>query len=282
MQLWVTEEDNQGIRTSFAIDSVLFRAQSEFQTIEVVQSKPYGRMLLLDGLVMITERDEFVYHEMISHIPVCLHRNPRHVVVVGGGDGGTVRELLKHDVIESVMLCEIDGMVIDCCKSYFPELASSLKDPRVQVRVGDGVSYIAENRERIDLVIVDSSDPIGPGVGLFSADFYKNVAAALRPGGVMAAQTESPWHAPDVLKTIFCNMNSAFSNVLPYVGSIPTYPKGFWSWGLASNEPVDPARFDRARFDKVKGSLGYLNDAVFLGAFALPNFFGRLVSSKGT
>jgi spermidine synthase len=280
LNLWVTEQEEHLIRTGWSVTEVLFSGKSEFQTVDVVETNAYGTMLLLDGLVMITDEDEFIYHEMISHIPVCLHPKPKRVVVIGGGDGGTVRELLKHNEVEEVILCEIDEMVINASKKFFPQVANCLNagvDPRVKVKVGDGIAFMKELKQEVDLILVDSTDPIGPGEGLFSRDFYRDVSAALRPGGLMAAQSESPWFSKEALSRIHRNISGGFSHIRSYVAPIPTYPRGSWSWTIASQNKIDPTAFDRSRFQKVEGSLRYLSEDLMTGAFALPKFFSKKI-----
>ena len=275
MNLWFTEQEADHIRTGWAVTKVLFNGKSEFQTVDVVETKAYGTMLLLDGLVMITDADEFIYHEMISHIPVCHHKDPKRVVVIGGGDGGTVRELLKHKEIEEIILCEIDEMVINASHKFFPQVAGCLfeNNPRVKVKVGDGVAFMKELKNEVDVILVDSTDPIGPGEGLFSREFYRDVAAALKPGGIMAAQSESPWFTEEALGRIHRNISGGFKHRKSYVAPIPTYPRGSWSWTMASQEPINPAKFDTARFDRVANGLKYLSKDLMTGAFALPKFY---------
>jgi spermidine synthase len=281
MDIWVTEQESDLVRTGWSVTEVLFSQQSEFQTVEVVETKAYGTMLLLDGLVMITDVDEFVYHEMISHIPVCHHRHPKRVVVIGGGDGGTVRELLKHPEIEEIILCEIDGLVIDASRRFFPQVAGCLFEgnPRVKVRVGDGVAFMKELKGEIDVILIDSTDPIGPGEGLFSREFYSDVAKALKPGGVMAAQSESPWFTKEALGRIHRNIAGGFKHQKSYIATIPTYPRGSWSWTMASQEPIVPAKFDVARFSRVEPGLQYLSHDLMTGAFALPKFYKNKIES---
>lgn len=273
MQLWFTEEENEAVRLGFRIENVVYRGKSEFQSIEIIETAAYGNMLLLDGCVMTTDHDEFVYHESIAHIPICLHQDPKHVLVIGGGDGGTIRELLRHDCVEKAVLCEIDGLVVDVCKKYFPKIAGKLDDPRCEVRIGDGVGYVKEHENAFDIIIIDSTDPVGPGEGLFTGEFYKSVARALKPGGVMVAQSESPWYPKEFLTRIQKNIRSGFSHSAPYVGSIPTYPRGLWSWTMASEQPIKPAQFNRERFGKVAGEMQYLTPERAVGAFDLPPFF---------
>lgn len=274
MNLWYTEENQEMIRYGYKTKAVLFNEKSEYQVVEVIETEAYGKMMLLDGLVMITDVDEFVYHEMISHIPVCLHGNPKRVVVIGGGDGGTVRELLKHDCIEHITLCEIDDVVIKAARECFPDVSSGFDDKRVTVKVGDGIAYMKDHSAgELDLVIVDSTDPIGPGEGLFSKEFYRSVAKSLKKDGLMAAQSESPWYDKSILQRIKNNVAAGFSDIHNYMGAVPTYPRGFWSWTIAGNRPIVPAEYNRARFAKVKAGLQYLNDDMMTGVFALPNFY---------
>jgi len=273
VELWYTEHDPEGIRVSYQTKEVLFSDSSEFQKVSVVETLAYGRMLLLDDLVMITDQDEFVYHEMIAHVPALLHPNPKRVVVIGGGDGGTVRELLRHPEIQEITLCEIDGLVVESCRKYFPSVASGLDDPRVTVKIGDGVAYMRDHEPgSLDLVLVDSTDPIGPGEGLFSREFYRNVARALKQDGLMACQSESPWFRSSFLERIQNNVAGGFPYRAPYLGCVPTYPRGWWSWTLAGQTPIDPSKFSRSRLDSFASELSYLNAELLPAAFILPNF----------
>lgn len=274
MELWFTERDPEGlIQTGWQTEDVLFTGKSEFQSVEVIKTTAYGNMLVLDGCVMCTDEDEFVYHEMIAHVPALLHKNPKSAVVIGGGDGGTVRELLKHKSIEKIVLCEIDAMVVDACRKFFPDVACGLDDKRVEVRIGDGVAYMKEQNQAFDIAIIDSTDPVGVGEGLFSPDFYRSVARSLRPGGVMVAQSESPWMKRESLERIHRNILGGFKHKKTYVGAIPTYPRGLWSWTMAAQEPINPASFDKERFSSIESGLKYLSKEKMVSVFDLPPFF---------
>ncbi len=281
MELWYYEDYEDGVKLGLAAKEVLFRGQSDFQTVDVIETEAYGRMLLLDGLVMTTDQDEFVYHELISHIPALNHKKPERVVVIGGGDGGTVRELLKHPEIKEIVLCEIDGMVVEVCEKYFPAIAGGIRDPRVKLNIGDGIAYMKDHAPgTLDLVVVDSTDPIGPGEGLFSSAFYRSVAAALKPDGLMVCQSEGLWHPAPVLQRIQKNVSAGFQHIYPYIASIPTYPKGTWSWTMASKQPIDVKQFDKARLKKIEATnLKYLNEDLMTGVFAIPNFFKAKLKS---
>ena len=200
MSLWFTENDFEEIQYGYAIKDILYSGRSEFQDLKVYETKAYGRMLVLDDFVMLTESDEFVYHEMISHIPMAYSQNPKKVLVVGGGDGGTVRELAKYKDLEKIVLCEIDKKVVDVSREFFPGLTSALDDPRVEIVYKDAVEFIKSSKAHWDIILIDSTDPIGPGEGLFTGSFYKSVKEALTPNGIMVAQTESPWAKAEMLR----------------------------------------------------------------------------------
>ena len=273
MSEWFYEDEDNQLRCGYAIRGELAHVKSAFQDIKVVDSLAYGKILLIDDIVMITEHDEFVYREMIAHIPLCNHAAPRDVLVIGGGDGGVVREVVRHAEVRKVTLCEIDGAVIEVCQQHFPQLTQGLQDERVKVEVADGREFLANSApDSYDVVIVDSTDPVGPGLCLFTTEFYASVARALRVGGVMSAQTESPWARREMLCRINSNIGSAFAQVRPYIGTVPTYPRGLWSWTLASNAPLDPSSYIQPRFQAVAPHLRYLTEELLVSAFHLPRF----------
>ena len=274
MSDWIYEDEDGKLRYGYAVSAELAHVKSEFQDIKVVDSLAYGKILLIDDVVMITEKDEFVYREMISHVPLCHHTKPRDVLVIGGGDGGVVREIVRYAEVEAVTMCEIDGAVVEVCQQHFPDLTHGLQDERVQVKTADGLKFLADHApESYDVVIVDSTDPVGPGLCLFTPEFYASVASALRADGVMAAQTESPWAKPELLRRIDGNIKSAFQHVHPYIGTVPTYPRSLWSWTLAANRTLVPASFARQRFANVAPHLRYLTADLMTSAFHLPRFY---------
>jgi spermidine synthase len=269
---WHTEQGFGAVRLGLRVSSLLHEEQSEYQKISVCESEFFGRILFLDDLIMLTERDEFVYHEMITHVPLCGIKNPRRVLVIGGGDCGCLREILKHESVERAVLCEIDERVTGVCREFFPWVRDVVGDPRVELAFADGVAHVKEHPQEYDLVIVDSTDPIGPAVNLFRREFYASVARCLKPGGVMVAQTESPFYSPKVLGRIKTELAEAFRWVEFYLGFIPTYPSGCWSWAHASNDRAHDAYFDEARAERLARSCRYYNPAIHRAAFALPNF----------
>ncbi len=279
MSDWLYEEEDGQLRYGYALGAKLAHVKSSFQDIKVVTSLAYGKILLLDDIVMITERDEFVYREMIAHVPLCNHPSPRDVLVIGGGDGGVVREVVRYPEINTVTLCEIDGAVLEVCQQHFPALTEGLQDERVKIEIADGLQFLARCAPAsYDVVIVDSTDPVGPGLCLFTPEFYRTAARALRPDGLMVAQTESPWARPELLQRINHSLKTAFVHVHPYLATVPTYPRALWSWTLASHATLAPANFVRERFQTVSPRLRYLTAELMTSSFHLPRFFADLLA----
>ncbi len=279
LDVWFTEkhEDKQGI--SLKVKGILYSGQSEFQKIDVIDTEAYGKTLLLDGLVMTTEKDEFFYHEMISHIPLLAHPNPEKVLIIGGGDGGTVREVLRHPSVKEIVLCEIDGAVIDVSKQYLPSIACCLDDPKVKIHLEDAVKYIKDKKNCFDVVLIDSTDPLGPGVGLFTEEFYTNARDSLMENGVMAAQTESPIACQKEFKLINSLLNKVFSVVKPYFAPVPTYPGSYWSWTFCSGGG-QPGICDDNLAAKLEKSTKYFNREIYSAVFAVPNYVKQLMASE--
>lgn len=257
---------------------VLFSEQSEFQKVEIIDTNStLGKILTLDGLMMTTEGDEQFYHEMIAHIPMMNHKCPKSVLVIGGGDGGTVREVLKHDTVEHVVLCEIDGMVIDACKKYLPKIAGKLSDPKVEIRVEDAIEYIKTKENEFDIVLIDSTDPMGPGEGLFTEEFYTNVKKSLKKGGIVCAQSESPVVNKEEIKKMYTLLKKVFPITSTFTSPIPTYPGGYWAWAFCS-EGVEPLSYlDEKRCEEITKTSKIYNKEYHLARFALPNFLKNLL-----
>ena len=274
---WFIEEyKGQVGALSFRVDELLFEGKSPYQDIKVVYNPFFGNIMLLDDLVMLTEKDEFFYHDMLVHVPMVSASNPEQVLIIGGGDGCSVREALKHISVKRVVLCEIDEMVINVAREYFPGLASMLNDQRVEIRVGDGIEYTKSLQSEFDCILIDSTDPIGPAVGLFTIEFYANVRDALREGGVMGAQMESPAWRLEEVADIRSNIEKAFGNAHLYLCPIPCYPSGLWSFTLSFKaQGKDPLVFDMERANAVAGDCTYYNPEVHKAAFALPNFIRK-------
>ncbi|RKD75908.1 spermidine synthase /spermine synthase [Sinobaca qinghaiensis] len=269
MGLWFTEKQTNHFGITFDIEKTLHSEKTEFQQLDMVQTKEFGRMLLLDDMVMTTESDEFVYHEMIVHVPLFTHPDPKHVLVVGGGDGGAIREILKHPSVEKATLVEIDGKVIEYSKQYLPTIAGSLDDPRVEVKVADGFLHIAESEQAYDIIMVDSTEPVGPAVKLFEKGFYEGISRALKEDGILVAQTDNPWFQHDLLKTVYGDVSSIFPVSRVYTANIPTYPSGLWTFTMGSKKH-DPLSVPEDRFHDIDTK--YYTRELHQASFALPRF----------
>lgn len=231
--------------------------------------------------MMVTERDEFFYHEMIVHIPMLTHKNPKNILVIGGGDGGTVRELLKHKSVEHIDMVEIDGLVVEASKKFFPTVSSELNNPKVNVLIQDAVEFIKDKEDIYDIVLIDSTDPIGPGEGLFNEKFYNNVKRALKKGGIVTPQTEGPFAQSENMKKTYHLLRKVFKNVAPYCGPMPTYPGGYWSWGFCSDDveiPFDCTKIDEKRAQEIEKTCKIYNRMLHCAAFMVPNFVKELAN----
>lgn len=268
---WITEEQSKHLKLSAEIDSIMYDGASEFQSIQVAHSLEYGNMLILDGVFQTSEREEFIYHEMISHVPLFLHPNPKKVLIIGGGDGGAARECVRHDVVEEVTMVEIDGKVVELSKEYFPTIADAMirQDPKLTVKIGDGIAHIGEKEDYYDVVIVDCSDPIGPGEGLFTEEFYKNTYRALKADGLFVQQTESPIMHQPLVEEVNHYIGKHFPITRVYTAYIPLYPTGMHCFTIGS-KVYDPLEWDPNREQNFRTK--YYNYGIQKGAFMLPNF----------
>lgn len=246
--------------------------KAEFQRIDVFESKEFGRFLTLDGFMMLTEKDEFIYHEMIVHVPMAVHPNPRKILVIGAGDGGVVRELMRYDEIERVDLVEIDPLVVEVCQKYLPQTACCLNDERVHIYYQDGLKFVRTCQSEYDVIIVDSTDPFGPGEGLFTKEFYGNCYKALKEDGIMVNQHESPFYDDDAVacQRAHKRIVESFPISRVYQAHIPTYPSGHWLFGFASKKyhpikDLNPVKWDVRGFHT-----RYYNTRLHVGAFKLP------------
>ncbi|HAN31905.1 MAG TPA: hypothetical protein DCQ06_09940 [Myxococcales bacterium] len=250
--------------------------RSEFQQIDVFEAKDWGTVLCLGGVTNVTDRDESAYHEMIAHVPLLSHPNPRRVLIIGGGDGGTLTEVLRHPEVEEAVLVDIDPQVIRCAKTYFPDLARAFDDPRAQVIVGDGVDYVRRSAAQgavFDVVLIDSTDPVDAAVELFSEAFYRDCAQLLGAQGVLVAQSDSPTFYIDRVRAVHSKLSQVFASVDLYLGQVAAYPSGTWSYCAATQGPSLPSvRVDIDRVAGVEPCLRYLNRDVLRACFALPTY----------
>ncbi len=271
----------EGFGIAIEKDENLYHKTSPYQVVDVFHSRAFGNILTLDGLMMVTEKDEFFYHEMIAHIPLITHKNPKTVLVIGGGDGGTVREILKHESVERVDLVEIDELVIEASKKYFPKVALELDNPKVRVLVEDAIDFIKDKKNVYDVILIDSTDPIGPGVGLFNENFYNNVKKALKKGGIVVPQTEGPFAQSENMKKTYQLLRKVFKIVAPYTGPMPTYPGGYWSWGFCSEDIEVPTikTIDIKRARKIEKTCKLYNLELHEAVFKVPNFVKELTNA---
>ncbi|HNU92342.1 MAG TPA: polyamine aminopropyltransferase [Spirochaetota bacterium] len=278
-ELWFEEilEKENGHTFKIKIDNLIERVDSKFQRIEVYETVPFGRMLVIDGVIMCTEWDEYAYHEMIAHVPMFTHRNPENVLVIGGGDGGTIREVLRHPEARRVDICEIDGEVVRLSKKHLPTMSSSFDDPRVRLYTEDGAKYMKEHPSTYDVIIVDSSDPIGPAVVLFSEGFYVDMKNALRDDGIIATQCESFFYHSDIVERITGYAKKHFAVPGYYYTVVPTYPSGIIGFCFASKKYHYKKDFRPERVSPMQGQLKYYTPEVHGAAFTLPAFIGNRI-----
>lgn len=260
---------------SLEVEEILFEGRSLFQDVIVFKSKSYGNVLALDGVIQVTERDEFSYQEMLSHLPLCAHPDPKKVLVIGGGDGGCLREVAKHKGVEEIWICEIDQMVIDVSKKYLPQLAKGFDDKRVKVFVEDGCKFLEKYKNEFDVIIVDSSDPIGPAEVLFEKPFYVNMKNALKEGGIVSTQAECMWLHLDIIKKLIKESREIYPVVEYAYTTMPTYPSGQIGFCICSkrNETSSIPKRELQTDD-----LKYYNKEIHKAAFVLPEFVRKELS----
>lgn len=279
MQLWFTERHTPHVKFSIKVDRQLYTGNSEFQRIDVFDSKEFGRFLTLDGYMMLTERDEFIYHEMIVHVPMAVHPNPENILVIGAGDGGVIRELVRYNSVKHIDLVEIDELVVEICKKYLPQTSCCMNDERLSIHYQDGLKYIRRCENQYDIIIVDSTDPFGPGEGLFTKEFYGNCFKALKSDGIMVNQHESPFYHDDAIamQRAHKRIVESFPISRVYQAHIPTYPSGHWLFGFASKKYHPVKDLNPVKWNALGFKTKYYNTQLHAGAFALPNYVEELL-----
>ena len=274
MELWYSEQHTEHVKLSLKVREQLYGGQSDFQHIAVLDTVEFGRALTLDGCLMVTEKDEFIYHDMIAHVPMATNPEIKKVLVIGAGDGGTIRELVRYPGIERIDMVEIDEMVVQVCKQYLPQTACCLEEPRVHIYYEDGLKFVRRQVNEYDLILVDSTDPFGPGEGLFTKEFYGNCYQALRDQGILVNQHESTYYASyvDAMKRAHQRIKETFPIARVYQAHIPTYPSGHWLFGYASKH-YDPIRdLKPEAWNELGIKTKYYNTELHTGCFALPNY----------
>jgi spermidine synthase len=283
-QRWIPETlfDPEGFRMTYAVEKVLYEMQTEHQHLVLFEHRTFGKMLMLDGATQVTSKDEFVYHEMMTHVPILAHGRVREVLIIGGGDCGIAEEVLKHKSIKRVTQVEIDASVIEFSKEHFPEFTKPVfADKRFHSVIDDGMNYVAETDRRFDVIIVDSTDPQGPGAVLFTKEFYTRCKRCLAKDGILVTQNGVPILQSGELTTTIGHFRSLFKDATCYVAAIPTYVGGHMAMGFASDNRKlrqTPEKVIAARYRKAgRFSTKYWTPAVHKGAFALPRFIEELV-----
>jgi spermidine synthase len=268
---------------SVGVNKVLFSEQTPFQKVEVYETDTWGNLMTIDGMVMLSEKDEFVYHEMIAHVACFSHPNPKRVLIIGGGDGGTAREVLKHPSVEHVDMVEIDEAVVRASKLYMPGVGD-FDNPKLHVLYENGLTFVNHVPEKYDVIIIDGSDPVGPAVDLFKQEFYDKCRDALNDNGVLTGQTESPWVSSyyESIQSVFNAVDNAFDYSRMYLAFIPLYPTGMWSMAYAS-KGIDPLSDEvKARVNEGLKTFGhtlkYYNAEMHSAAFALPGFVKEIIA----
>jgi len=277
MEYWFSEHHTENVKFSVKVDKHLYSAETDLGRVDIFDSLEYGRILAVDGYIIFTERDEFIYDEMLAHIPMAVNKNAKRILVFGSGDGGIVDELVKYDSIEKIDLVEINEGVVEACKKYFPDVAVSLDDPRVTLYTDNPLRFIRHIEQEYDIIIVDSAGFYGPGESLLTKEFYGGCYKALKEDGVMVNQHQSPFYDDDRVETQKAHKRilSSFPISRVYQAHIPSYPSGYWLFGFASKKyhPVDD--LDAAYWNSLGIATDYYTTNLHVGCFALPAYVER-------
>ncbi len=274
MPLWYDETFEDESRFGLRVSKILFARQSQYQFVEVLETPQHGLTLVIDGIFMTSEHDEHFYHEMLVHPAMVTAPAAKRVLVIGGGDGASVRTILMHPGVERVVMVEIDACVVEACKEYMPSLGA-WDDPRLELIIGDGIDYVKHAEvEPFDVVFLDGTDPVGPGKGLFDREFFLGAKRLLAPGGVFAMQSESPILTNRLFLEIVETLRSTFRRADPYFGPVPLYAAGIWSW-LYASDSADPMAIDEARLARIEEGCKYYNAEIHRASFVLPNRLRR-------
>lgn len=274
---WFEEIDpNNNVGMKFKITEKIFSEKSPFQQVDIYKTYSHGKLLAHDGMVMITEKDEHIYHDMITHVPLFTHPNPKHILVIGGGDGGTVREVLRHSSVEKCVMVEIDPVVIKACRQHFPTTSCEFDNPKLELLIEDGLKYVSGTDNKFDVVIIDSSDPIGPATPLFNIDFYKNIDRILTEDGIVVSQCESPYYHQAMQETLVKIKKELFPKVYLYTYTNLSYPGGYWSFSFASKKHCPLKNLDHQRVADSGLDFKYYNSNIHKASFALPNFMKKM------
>ncbi len=273
---WFYERHTDGYEVRWRLNGILHQETTPFQKLAVIETVEWGRALVLDGVLQLADKDEFVYHEMITHIAMNGHPHPQDVLIIGGGDGGAVREVVKHPHLHHLDLVEIDRRVVEISQQYFPQVACAFEDSRVNLYIADGFEFVKSPPREYDIIIVDSSDPVGPSMNLFSAGFYCDLHKVLKPEGMVVVQSESPVFYSQHFSACHANLGQAFPLVRVYLAPISTYVSGPWAFTVGSKH-YDPTTINNDQ--PVTTGLRYYTAEMHRAAFCLPGYVRDLISS---
>jgi spermidine synthase len=275
--VWYSELHNGLSGLTVKVDRIIESTQSEFQRIDVLESKDFGKMLVLYGSLMACDNDNNAYNEMLTHVPLFVHPAPKKVLIIGGGDGGALTEVMKHPEVESCLMCEIDKKVVETSKKHFPYLTKGLDDLRAKVVYKDGKDFIRDTKGRFDVILLDLSDPVGPAANLFQKKFHQQVFERLNVDGILVAQSESPFYNQDTVRAMYRNLRDIFPIVKMYTCFMPIYPSGIWSFAFCSKKYDPIADFDEKRCTRLHLTTRYYNTEIHCGSFMLPEFVKKLL-----
>lgn len=282
MSLTYNEFYNERTGLTVGINKVLFSEETPYQKVEIYETDTWGNLMTIDDMVMLSERDEFVYHEMLSHVGMFSHPNPERILIIGGGDGGTAREVLRHPSVKQVDLVEIDEVVVRASKEFLPEVGD-WENPKLNVMYEDGIGYVKDIDDLYDVIIIDGSDPVGPAEGLFEHEFMQACYNGLAANGIITAQTESPWirEYHKSMQKVFLAMDDIYLISKMYLAYIPLYPAGMWSFAIGS-KGADPQSDKtigqvKAGLESFDGDMKYYNPYIHQSCFALPNFVADII-----
>ena len=278
--MWFSEMHSPHVKLDIQLERHLFSGQSEFQRVDIYETKEFGRLLILNGLAMLSEKDEFVYHDMLVHVPMAINLDMERVLVIGAGDGGIVRELVRYEGIKHIDMVEIDKMVVDACREFLPLTASKLDDARLKLHYEDGLKFVRQKTDEYDLIIVDSTDPLGPGEGLFTKEFYGNCYNALTKNGIMVNQMGGTVYEDDimVMQRSYRRIKSTFPVAACYQAHVPSYPGGFWLLGYGSKglDPINDLKAEK--WNELGLNTKYYNTALHPASFVMPNHVLKLLN----
>ena len=270
--VWYSELHDGQSGLTVKVNRIVESTQSEFQRIDVLETKDFGKMLVLYGSLMVCDNDNNAYNEMIAHVPLFTHPSPKQVLIIGGGDCGALTEVMKHPEVDSCLMCELDRMVVETSRKHFPKLCVGVDDPRARLVFQDGKKLIEETDDMFDVIILDLSDPVGPAADLFQKEFHEKVYERLSDDGILVAQSESPFYNKKTVRSIYANLKQVFPIVRMYTCFMPIYPSGMWSFAFCSKKYDPLADFDEQRWLDLALSTQYYNAETHRGAFALPKF----------